>query len=105
MPTSETTIQAGSGRSFEKRAIRRDPTTKPTEVRPSWRPYSNSVACRTVMENGSSSTFHRPKATNMNAPTKNSDRMMGVPNSVTMPLFRFAKMTSTEASSSGAGIG
>ena len=41
-------------------AISRLPTTKPTDVRPSWRPYSNSVAFRMPIANGSSRTFHRP---------------------------------------------
>ncbi len=57
------------------------------------------------MENGRSSTFHRPKATNMNAPTTNSERMIGVSNSVRMPDLRLATMTATLASSSGWGIG
>ena len=43
---SETTIQAGSGSSLLKRAINSEPMTKPTEVRPSCRPYSNSVTPR-----------------------------------------------------------
>ncbi len=101
IPTSETTIQAGSGSNRAKRAMSSEPTTKPTDVRPSWRPYSNSVAPRVVIENGRSRTFHSPNATNMNAPTMNSDRMIGVPNRVPMPAFRFATMTATDASSSG----
>ena len=98
-------IQAGSGRSLEKRAMKNEPTTKPTEVRPSWIPYWNSVAPRTVSENGSSSTFHRPNEKNIKAATMKIERMTGVPISVTMPAFRFAAMTRTLASSSGLGIG
>ena len=44
IPVSETTIQAGSGSSRAKRAMNSEPTTKPTDVSPSCRPYSNSVA-------------------------------------------------------------
>ena len=58
-----------------------------------------------MIENGSSSTFHSPKATNMNAPTMKSERMIGVPNRVARPTFRLSKMTPTVASSSGTGIG
>src|SRR5918994_4402783 len=104
MPTRETTIQAGSGSSREKRAMSSEPTTNPTEVSPSCSPYSNSVAPSSRIENGSSSTFHSPKATNMNAPTTNSERMIGVPNSTDMPDFRLATMTATLASSSGVGM-
>ena len=57
------------------------------------------------MENGSRSTFHRPNATNMNAPTTNSERMIGVPNRIPSPSLRLATMTLTLASSSGSGIG
>ena len=86
--------------------MKNDPTTKPTEVRPSCRPYSNSVAPRTWIENGSSRTFHSPNEKNMNAPTTNSERMIGVPNSVAMPgLAGSSTMTATLASSSGFGIG
>ena len=81
-----------------------EPTTKPTEVRPSCRPYSNSVAWSSRIENGSSRTFHRPNEKNMNAPTMNSERMIGVPNRVPMPARRFSTMTATLASSSGTGI-
>ena len=82
-----------------------EPATKPSEVSPSWRPYSNSVAPSSSMENGRSSTFHSPKATNMNAPTTNSERMMGVPNRIPKPSLRLATMTWTFESSSGIGIG
>ena len=41
-------------------AITRLPTTKPTEVSPSWRPYSNVVACSGPRANGSSRVFQRP---------------------------------------------
>ena len=101
----DTKIHAASGRSLAKRAMNSEPTTKPTEVRPSCNPYSNSVAPRSSMENGRSRTFHRPKATNMNAPTMNSERMMGVPNRIPRPSFRLATMTLTFESSSGSGIG
>ena len=105
IPIIDSTIQAGSGSLLEKRAMKNEPTTKPTDVRPSWRPYWNSVAPRTWSENGSSRTFHRPNEKNMNAPTMNSERMIGVPNSTDMPDFRFSTMTLTLASSSGLGIG
>ena len=85
--------------------MKNEPTTNPTDVRPSWSPYSNSVARSSRIENGRSSTFHSPNAKNMNAPTRNSERMTGVPNSVAMPDRRFSTMTATLASSSGVGIG
>ena len=103
IPTSEITIQTGSGSRPAKRAMNSEPITKPTDVSPSWRPYSNSVAPRTVIENGSSSTFHSPNATNMNEPTRKSERRIGVPNSVDMPERRLARMTAGVASSSGIG--
>ena len=105
MPTSATTIQAGSGSRRANLAMKKDPATKPTEVSPSWSPYSNSVAPRTLIEKGSSSTFHRPNEKNISAPTANRDRMIGVPNSVEKPARRFEMTTATLASSSGLGIG
>ena len=98
-------IQTGSGRSRENLAMKNEPATKPTDVRPSCSPYSNSVAPRTCNEKGRSRTFHRPNEKNMNAPTANSERMIGVPNSVDSPDFRLSTMTPTLASSSGFGIG
>ena len=98
------TIQAGSGSLLANLAMKNEPRTNPTEVRPSWRPYWNSVAPRTLRVNGRSRTFHRPNAKNMNAPTTKSERMTGVPNNVDMPDFRLATMTATLASSSGMGI-
>ena len=88
--------------------MKNEPTTKPTEVRPSWSPYSNSVAPRTLIENGSSRTFHRPNEKNMNAPTMNSERMTGVPNSVAMPGLEVgdddrARWRPRPASASGSG--
>ncbi len=82
-------IHAGSGRSLENRAMKNEPTTKPTEVRPSCSPYWNSVAPRTFSENGSRSTFHSPNEKNISAATMKIERMTGVPISVTMPAFRF----------------
>ena len=41
----------------------------------------------------------------MKAPTRNSERRIGVPNRVAMPDRRFATITATLASSSGFGIG
>ena len=105
MPMRPMTIQTGSDRRLEKRAMKNEPSTNPTEVRPSWRPYSNSVASSTVIENGRSRTFHRPNEKNMIAPTRNRERRIGVPNSVPIPLRRFSTMTATLASSSGTGIG
>ena len=105
MPVRPITIQIGSGRRLEKRAMKNDPTTKPTEVRPSWSPYSNSVAPSSRIENGSRSTFHSPKEKNMKALTRNSERRIGVPIRVVMPDRRFSTITETVASSSGFGIG
>ena len=81
-----------------------EPITKPTEVRPSWSPYWNSVAWSVLSVNGRSRTFHRPNEKNIRAPTTNSERMIGVPNSVARPERRFSTMTATLASSSGLGI-
>ena len=103
MATRLTMIQIGSASRPEKRAMKNEPTTKPTEVSPSWRPYSNSVACSSRSEKGRSNRFHRPNARNMNVPTMNSERMTGVPNNVARPDFRLATMTATDASSSGSG--
>ncbi len=97
-------IQTGSGSFAEKRAMKNDPATKPTEVRPSWSPYWNSVAPSVEIVNGRSRTFHSPNEKNMKAPTMNSERMIGVPTSVDMPDLRLATMTATLASSSGVGI-
>ena len=105
MPARPMTIQSGSGRRLEKRAMKNEPTTKPTDVRPSCRPYSNSVAPSSRIENGSKRTFHRPNEKNMNALTRNRERMMGVPHSVPIPDRRFATITATLASSSGLGMG
>ena len=85
----EKTIHVPSGRRSEYFAIIRLPTTKPTEVRPSWRPYSNSVAWRASMANGRSRTFHRPNDRKTGAPETNSDRMIGVPTRVETPSLRF----------------
>ena len=73
--------------------MKNDPSTKPTEVRPSCRPYSNSVAWSSRSDIGSSRTFHSPNEKNIRAPTMNSDRRTGVPNSVLRPDLRFATMT------------
>jgi hypothetical protein len=77
---------------------------EPDRVSPP-KPYSNSVACRTLIDIGSRRTFHRPNAKNINAPTANSDRMIGVPIKVAKPSRRLATTTETDASSSGLGIG
>ena len=98
------TIQAGSGSLLENLAMKNEPTTNPTEVRPSCRPYWNSVACRVLRVNGRSRTFHTPNEKNMKAPTTKSDRMIGVPNRTVIPDFRLLTMTATLASSSGVGI-
>ena len=105
MPTRPMTIQSGSGSRPENRAMKNEPSTKPTDVSPSCRPYSNSVAPSSRIENGSNRTFHSPNEKNMNAPTRNRERRTGVPNSVPMPDRRFATITATLASSSGLGIG
>ena len=105
MPNMATAIQAGSGSRRAKLAMKNEPMTKPTEVRPSWSPYSNSVAPRTRIDIGSSRTFQSPNEKNINAPTANSERRIGVPNSVANPARRLATITPTLASSSGIGIG
>ena len=58
-------------------AIIRLPTTKPTDVTPSWRPYSNSVAWRALSANGRSRTFHRPNDRKTGAPEMKSERRIG----------------------------
>ena len=105
MPTIVTMSHIGSGMTRENRAMKNEPTTKPTEVRASWRPYWNSVAPSTFSENGSSRTFHSPNEKNMKEPTTNSERIVGVPSSVRIPERRFSTTTATLASSSGVGIG
>ena len=60
MATVAMTIHGPSRSRSPKRAISRLPITKPTEVKPSWRPYSNSVAWSARIAIGRSSTFHRP---------------------------------------------
>ena len=85
--------------------MKNEPMTKPTEVRPSCRPYWNSVAPSSLSEKGRSKTFQRPKEKNMNEPTMNSDRIIGVPRSAPRPERRLSTMTPTLASSSGVGMG
>ena len=85
-------------------AMNRLPSTNPIEVRPSWIPYSNSEPPRTVMAIGSSRTFHRPKAKNTGAPSRNSERSIGVSRIVRTPVLRLLTTRLTEASSSGASI-
>ena len=74
----EKTIHVPSGNRAEYFAITRLPATKPTEVRPSWRPYSNSVAWRASMANGRRITFQRPNERKIGAPEMNSERRIGV---------------------------
>ncbi len=105
MPIIEMMIHTGSGNRAAKRAMNSEPITNPTDVRPSCSPYSNSVAPSSLIENGRSSTFQSPNATNMNAPTRKSERIIGVPNSTAIPDLRFSTITATDASSSGTGIG
>ena len=54
-----------SGRLLEKRAMKNEPMTKPTDVSASCRPYSNSVASSSRSDIGSSSTFHSPNEKNI----------------------------------------
>ena len=74
--------------------------TKPTDVTPSWRPYSNSVAPRARIANGSSRTFHSPNERKTGAPATNSERRTGVLTRVAMPSFRFSTTTPTLVSPS-----
>ena len=96
----EKTIHVPSGSRAEYFAITRLPATKPTEVRPSWRPYSNSVAWRASIANGRRRTFQRPNERKIGAPETNSDRRIGVLARVVTPSLRFATTTRTLVASS-----
>src|SRR5215207_6868332 len=65
MPVRPPATHSDSGNRAEKRAMKNDPITKPTEVSPSWRPYSNSVAWSSRSDIGSSRTFHSPNEKNI----------------------------------------
>src|SRR3954470_12791334 len=80
--------------------MNRLPTTNPIEVTPSWIPYSNSVAPSTLIAIGSSSTFHRPNEKNTGAPSRNSERSMGVPRMVRIPSRRLSTTAPTDVISS-----
>ena len=85
--------------------MKKDPITKPTDVSPSCRPYSNSVASSSRSDIGSRRTFQSPNEKNISAPTKNSERSTWIPNSAPSPDLRLSTMTLTLASSSGIGMG
>ena len=84
--------------------MNRLPITNPIEVTPSWMPYWNSVAPRTLIAIGSRSTFHRPNEKNTGAPSRNSDRSIGVSTMVRTPTRRFATTARTEVSSSSGAV-
>ena len=67
-------------------------------------PYWKSVPPRTVIAIGRSRTFHRPKAKNAGAPSRNSERSIGVSQMVRTPILRLATTTPTEVFSSGTSI-
>ena len=94
------TIQVPSGSRSMYFAISRLPKTKPSEVRPSWSPYWNSVPPRVSMANGSSSTFHRPNAKSTGAKTISVERRIGVRTSRPTPDLRLATTALTLVSSS-----
>ena len=100
IPTQLRTSHWPSRRRSERRAMSRLPTTKPTEVRPSWMPYSNSVAWRAVMANGSSSTFWSPKQMRTGVLTRLSERRIGVRAMNLAPKARFRIISRTVVSSS-----
>jgi hypothetical protein len=81
------------------------PMTKPTDVRPSWRPYSNSDPFRTRMDIGRSRTFHSPNDRNTGAPTMKIERRIGVLQRYLAPLFRFWATTPMEVGSAAAPFG
>ena len=81
-------------------AMNSEPTTNPTDVSASWRPYSNSLAPSSLIAIGRSRTFHRPNEKNTGAPIRNSRRSIGVSTIARMPSLRFATTTPTEVSSS-----
>src|SRR5690606_13508501 len=59
-------------------AIAKLPMMKPTEVRASWRPYTNSVACRARSANGNRRTFQAPMVMAEPTPSHNSDRRISL---------------------------
>ena len=64
-------------------------TTNPSDVRPSWRPYSNSVPPSVSMANGRRRTFQRPNANRTGAKTISVERRIGVPTRTPSPDLRF----------------
>ena len=81
-------------------AMNSEPTTNPIDVRPSWIPYSNSVAPSSWIAIGSRSTFHRPNAKYTGAPSRNSERSIGMSRIDRMPTLRLVTTTPTDVSSS-----
>ena len=81
-------------------AISRLPKTKPSDVRPSWSPYWNSVPPRVSMANGSSRTFHSPNEKRTGAKTISVERRIGVRTSRPTPDLRLATTALTLVSSS-----
>ena len=59
---------------------------------------------RTVIAIGSIRTFHRPMAKNEGPLSRNSERSIGVSQTVRTPVLRLATTTPTEAFSSGTSI-
>src|SRR5436309_15696013 len=83
------TIQVPSGRRSPNFAMNRAPATKPTEVSPSCRPYSNSVAPTTLIAIGSNSTVQKPNDRRTGKVRKKAERRTGVDQRDRAPPFRF----------------
>ena len=98
---SPMTIQVPSREAVAYLAISRLPTTKPTEVKPSWRPYSNSVACSTSDRQRQEQDVPQPERRGRpGAPSRSSERRIGVSDKVATPSLRFSTTTPTLVSSS-----
>src|SRR3954447_2909379 len=82
-----------------------EPTTNPTDVSPSWRPYSNSVAWRTRNANGSRRTFQSPTEKKYGTAIRKIVRNAGVPTSTANPSRRLVTTTPTDVGWSCGGAG
>ena len=106
MPVIASTIQAGSGSLLENRAMKKEPATNPTEVRPSWSPYSNSVAPSTWIGERQQQDVPQPeREEHEGADDEQRPDDRRAEQRRPCPDFRLATMTATLASSSGFGIG
>ena len=81
-------------------AMRRLLATKPTDVRPSWRPYWKSSPWSGPSAIGRSRTFHRPNEMKTGSPTRNVERRSGDAHRKLIPVRRFAMTTATDVASS-----